>query len=244
MPSSNKEDVTAYAPQDISSEKSVKRTGGVFEKNNFFLNNSEFEIDPQVATHMGLFEARTKEEKRVFDAEVFKFVQKIKDDAYNEAYKLGQEQGIAVARQEALDQAKTEITDQLKNLVTIIQALDKYRQRMYVQNEAEIVRFSFYVAEKIVLNEVKMNKDSVVAIVKKMIPEEQSCVVCLSPKDIDFIHEHMDMIGKDIDLTLIKFERDENLKEGDVILETPNGTLDGTLNSRLEKLKNALEQLE
>lgn len=244
MRSSNKGEVTDYTPQDISVEKTVKKAGSVFEKNNFFLNNSDFEIDPQVATHMGLFEARTREEKRVFDTEVFKFVQSIKDDAYAEAYKLGQEEGIAVAKKEALEHAQSEIVVQLENLVNIIKSLDKYRERMYIQNEAEIIRFSYHIAEKIIFNEVKTNKESVAAIIKKMIPEEQSCVVCLSPKDMEFMQRHLHLIDKDVDLGLIKLESDENLREGDVILETPNGTLDGTLASRLEKIKNAIEQLE
>ncbi len=244
MSSSNRnESAKSYSPQDISKEIVVSQ-GTPFETNKFLLNNSEFQIDPQVATHMGLFAARSKEEKRLFDAEVLKFVQAIKDDAYSEAYEQGRAEGIKVAKEEALAQAKEEIHARLVALTQTVTSLDKYRERMYEQNEEEIIRFCYLLAEKILLKEVQHNKEYILSIIKKMVPEEQSCIVYLCSTDLEFVQTHLELLDKDIDLKNIRLEKDENLKDGDVILETPNGTLDGTLHTRLEKLKVALEQLE
>lgn len=237
-------EATNYTPLDIAADHQLRTKENHFSKSEFFLDSVDFKIDPQVATQMGLTNARNKEEKRLFDNEVFKFVQTIKDDAYAEAYKLGREEGIKVARAEALIEAEAEIKQKLQSMVEMTQGLDNYRQKMYQQNETEIVRFCYFIAEKILLKEVKANKEYVAEIIKKMIPDDEACEVRLSAPDHAFIQTHMHLLEKDLNMQAIKFVADENLKDGDVIVETQNGILDGTLQTRLEKLKHSIEQME
>lgn len=252
MSSFNKNTAVTYVPVDLSgpvqkeaTERKFEKTLETnFEKSGFFTDTIDFKIDPQVATQMGLSAARSKEGKRVFDAEVLKFVQSIKDDAYTEAYKLGREEGIKVAKAEALITARDEINSKLTSIVKMIQSLENFRQKMYSENEVEIVRFCYFIAEKIILKEVKQNKDYVLEIIKKMIPADETSEIRLSAADHAFIQSHIQTLEKDLNAQAIKFEVDEALKEGDVIVETQNGILDGTLKTRLEKLKRAIEQME
>ncbi|MCC6137126.1 MAG: hypothetical protein IT287_00715 [Bdellovibrionaceae bacterium] len=235
---------TAYTPVDLAVERQKEKEDTQFEISKFFLDTAEFKIDPQVANQMGLTFARNKEEKRVFDAEVLKFVQSIKDDAYTVAYNEGREEGIKIAKIEALALAKAEIQNKLVSLLEMTQSLDNHRQKMYEENETEIVRFCYFLAHKILLKEVKVNKEYILEIIKKMIPSDESCTIRLNTNDHAFIQTHLNLLEKDFNMQAIKFEVDDNLQEGDVIAETQNGILDGTLNTRLEKLKKSLEQME
>lgn len=244
MSSFSKYTATPYTPADLSVEKKQEAAKTDFKKSGHFVDTVEFKMDRQVADQMGLSDARHREDKRVFDAEVLKYVQSIKDDAYNEAYKLGREEGIQKAKEEALALAQEEIKGNLQSLTEISKKVDNYRQKMYVENEAEIVRFCYFLAEKILLKEVKANKEYVAEIIKKMIPADEACSVRLSQQDHSFIETHKHLLENDVNLDAIKFEQDETLSAGDVIVETQNGTLDGKLSTRLEKLKRAIEQME
>lgn len=244
MSSFNKGTATVYKPEDLAVARQKEKEDTHFEISKFFLDTAEFKIDPQVANQMGLTFARNKEEKRAFDAEVLKFVQTIKDDAYSEAFKEGRAEGVKVAKIEAFAAAKVEIQNNLASLLKMVQGLDNHRQKMYEENETEIVRFCYFLAEKILLKEVKVNKEYVIEIIKKMTPSDEPCVIRLSANDHAFIQTHLDTSQNDFDMQTIKFEIEDSLKDGDVIVETQNGILDGTLSTRLKKLKNAIEQLE
>lgn len=243
MPLYNKNEAVKYNPTDLSEEKERAKESR-FIKNDLSMERSGFSIDPQVATHIGLTEAKNKEERRQFDAEVLKYVQKIKDDAYEEAFKIGKEEGIKVAKEEALAAAKHEISESLESLLHLVESLNNQRQKMYEANEAEIVRFCYYVAKKILLHEVSQNKEYVVQFIKKVIPEDEPCLIRVSPKDHAFIKNHLNLLEKDIDMSNIRFEPDTSFQDGDVVVETENGILDGSISTRFEKLKNALEQTE
>lgn len=244
MSSFSKFNATEYKPADLTFEHKQNVTKAEFEKSGHFSDNNDFKIDPQVANQMGLSDARSRETKRVFDAEVLKYVQSIKDDAYKEAYKLGREDGVQKAKEEALSLAQEEIRNSLKSLTNLLQSLDNHRQKMYADNEAEIVRFCYFLAEKIIFKEVQQNKEYVAEIIKKMVPSEETSSVRISKADYAFIESHKDLLDADLNLEAVKFEEDENLIDGDVIVDTENGTLDGKLSTRLDKLKRAIEQLE
>lgn len=234
----------SYVPLDLSVEQKENIAKTDFKKSGHFVDTVEFKMDTQVANQMGLTDARTRETKRVFDAEVLKYVQSIKDDAYNEAYNLGREEGKQEAKEEALILASNEIKASLKSLADLTESLNNYRHKMYTENEEEIVRFSYFLAEKILLKEVQNNKEYVAEIIRKMIPDDETSSVRLSKADHDFIEKHKEILGNDLNFEKVKFAVDENLVAGDVIVETQNGTLDGKLSTRLEKLKRSLDQLE
>jgi flagellar biosynthesis/type III secretory pathway protein FliH len=233
----------SYIPSDLSVEKEkAKETR--FDQKDFALDQKGFLIDPQVASHIGLTAAKGREEKRQFDTEVLKYVQKIKDDAYSEAFKKGELEGITVAKAEALESAAADIKKRLDSLMQIMDSIDNQRKKMYEVNEAEIIRFCYYIAEKIVLQEVTHNKEYIIDFIKKVIPDDEACVIRLNRLDYDFVQTHQQLIAKEFNLSTIKFEVEESFQEGDVVVETANGILDGSLSSRLEKLKKALEQLD
>ncbi len=244
MSSFSKFTAEAYSPVDLTAEKQQKAAETDFKKSGHFVDTVDFKIDGQVAQQMGLSDARSREKKRVFDAEVLKYVQSIKDDAYNEAYKLGREQGIQKAKEEALTMATEDIKNSIHSLVKVSTGIDNYRKKMYDENEEEIVRFCYFLAEKILIKEVHQNKEYVAEIIKKMITADEACSVRLSPDDLKFIETHKELLSNDLNLETIKFELDESLSAGDVIVETQNGTLDGKLSTRLEKLRRTIEQMD
>lgn len=243
MSLSSNNSATTYNPGDLSLDVQ-KVVDTHFQQNQFLMDSAEFQIDPQVAIHMGLSNAKSKEEKRLFDAEVFKFVQKIKDDAYEQAYKQGREEGLLAAKEEALSLSKEEIQKKIQSLTETIKSLNNSRLKMYEENEVEIVRFCYLLAEKILIKEMKQNKDYILEIIRKMIPSDENCTIHLCEEDHTFIQQHLHLLVDSASTQALKFAIDPRLSIGDVIVETPNGTLDGSLKMRLEKLKHSLEQLE
>ena len=129
-------EVTSYVPRNLDAEANFKPLQNFnFVEKQSSLNKDSFEIDPQISSYIGLTEAKAKEQQKKFDGEVFRYVQKIKDNAYQEAYQKGLEQGAIDAKAQAYEEARAETESKIKAVVELVNSLSEERQKMLELNE-------------------------------------------------------------------------------------------------------------
>jgi len=236
--------ITAYTPYEINSDKTPAAQKYDFADQQSQYGAVAFEIDPSVSNSIGLADAKNKEQQKKFDGEVLKFVQKIKDGAFQEAYDKGLEEGIQAARQQAYDEAKQEIQGKIDGLVEVMKGLGELRQKMYEINEKEIVNFCYSMAQKVVFKEIEKDPTLIAEAIKHVATQKEELTLKMSPADYDFMQTHMDKLSNDMNISKIRFEKDEALQRGDLSLESEQGLVDATLDTRLKKLKQLLDGLE
>ncbi len=239
------QEVASYVPLNFDTEVSAKPVQSFdFIERQKMSGKEHFEIDPRIAESIGLTEAKNKEQKKQFDTEVMRYVQKIKDGAYEEAYKKGLEQGVHDAKEKAYNESLSEIQNKVKNLIEMSDSLVNSRQKMFELNEQEIIQFCYYMAEKIVYRELKKDPTLITDAIKSITAHQENFVIKLSPTDYIFIQPHLDELAAELNLEKLKIEKDEALSSGDIVVDSEQGIVDGTLKTRLSKLKSLLDRQE
>lgn len=203
-----------------------------------------FELNPEVSHHIGLSDARSKEDKRKFDAEVLRYVQKIKDDAYQEAYEQGLAKGIEEAKKESFENAKQEIAFGLRTFSDLCEKINNISKVIYEQNEKDIIEISYLMAEKVVQRQIQKEPDLFVSVFKEVLKNQMISQIQISTADYEYYEKNKEKIGLDIDLSAIKVEANKDLAQGDILFLNEMGILDGTIQSRFDVLKQIVTGLE
>jgi flagellar biosynthesis/type III secretory pathway protein FliH len=238
-------EVTAYIPKDLNLEaegKPVKSFDFIERQDNS--GRSNFVIDSRISDHIGLTDAKNKEQQKQFDGEVLRYVQKIKDAAHQEAYEKGLQQGIEDAHAEAFAQAQKDLEEKTKSILEIIKSLTECRNKMLEVNEKEIIQFCYFMAEKIIYRELKHDPDLILNAIKTIATFKEEITVKISAADHLFIQDHLEKLAGMMNISAIRFEKDASLSVGDVIVESEQGLINGTLETRLKKMKNLLNGQE
>ena len=115
--------------------------------------------------------------------------------------------------------------------------------------EAEMVELVLKIAHKAVAGELATNRDVILQLIGDALPNcsnKNGAVLKVSPADCDYLNDNNDKlitIAEGADGLEIK--KDSSLKPGDCIIETPLGSVDAGVNTRLDKIEEAFrEQLE
>jgi flagellar assembly protein FliH len=104
---------------------------------------------------------------------------------------------------------------------------------------------AFALAEKIVQREIE--KESTItnlidSCLKKVLTANE-IIIKLNPVDFETVTNDLKEINKSIDVSKIRFEKDEMIDKGGCLVETEIGNADARISSQLSELKRKLEEL-
>lgn len=221
---------------------------GAYLRANSGSGDHGFQIDSRVSEMIGLADLKKSEEKKAFDGEVFRYVQKIKDGAFQEAYDKGLAEGTEKAKKDAFDSLKADYEKQLLALNTLVLNLTNIAEKAYQEQEAELVAFSYLMAKKVIYKEIEKDPTLFAHAIKNILREHEAqkdkTVFKISQVDYDFLQAYAASISAQVDINKLKIVADEKLSQGDVVMENALGTVDGKLATRLEKLQQLFEAPE
>lgn len=202
-----------------------------------------FQLNPEISHFIGLTEAKNNDEKRRFDAEVLKFVQKIKDNAFQEAYELGLKQGIEEAKKEAFSNAKQDIGIKLRSFIELCEKINQMSKKIFEQNEKDIIELSYLMAEKVVHKNLQRDPELFLSVFNDVLKSQVVTSIELSEVDYNFFEMNKDKFEITVEMADIKVEINKDLQPGDVLFSNDLGSLDGTLQSRFEILRQIVTGL-
>jgi len=163
----------------------------------------------------------------------------IEEKAYAKGFARGEREGIESGN-EKIELVVNSITKGLSELI-------KIRQDIYLETEQEIVKLAMTIARKIVGNEIRVNKDTVVNVVKeslKKVEGNEKVKVKLSRKDLQFIKsEKPAIIDKITNIENVAFEMDESIPHGGCIIETESGDIDARIEKQFQAVEEAFESI-
>ncbi len=217
-------------PVDYSDENTrISNKGNKFERINY-KNGAEI-------THTNISKENRYDEikKGSFD----ETSREIEEKAYAKGFARGEKAGIESGN-EKIELVVNSINKGLSELI-------KIRQEIYLETEQEIVKLAMKIARKIVCNEIRVNKDTVVNVVKealKKVEGNEKVKVKLSSKDLQFIKsEKPAIIDKITNIENVAFEMDESIPDGGCIIETESGDIDGRIEKQFQAVEEAFESL-
>lgn len=161
----------------------------------------------------------------------------IRESAYQEGFNKGEE--------EAANAVNEKFKTILANSSEILKSLEQERKEALEDEEASVLDFIFLIAEKIIGKELSLNPESMLSMVKQAIAElsyKQEVSLFLPASTASHLNKVKTKILSEFpDLENLIIISDQDLKDGDLIVESKKERLDFRLKAQLEKLSQNLK---
>jgi flagellar assembly protein FliH len=186
------------------------------------------------------FENADSEKKETGDAlpGIQEKISGIEQEAYEKSFAQGEKDGYEFGEKKALKV--------IENIEKLFNEMVSFKDDVSKQYEREIIDLIFAVAEKIVHHEVK-SKESVIknAIFEalELAVEKSKVVFNVNPDDYDYVEKlRPELFNQNKGLKSIVVTSDPGVSRGGCYLETPYGNIDATIESKLKKIYQCLQE--
>lgn len=205
-------------------------------------NFSGFELADVIAQQSGILELKKQQaEARVEDV-ILERLKEIQEPAYKQAYELGLVDGAEQAFKEQSEQ----IAERLKVFDSNNLKMNSLLVDLAKQYETTIIKTIFQLAKAIALREITLTKEPLLDALIQITGEIQSSEsinVKMNPADLQFIEEVRKRGGRPADaLQRVKIVPEDSIQSGGFLIETQYGAIDASINQRVEKAWQALEE--
>lgn len=193
---------------------------------------------------------RAHEEAAMIIKEAEYEARRIMDDAYTEA-----KEKAAVMEEEAWQKGYAEgIAAAQKQCEETIAEAEEIKESALVKHdevlagiEAELIDLVLDVSKKVIGSEIALNKENMVYLVKQAIDNcsnKNGIILKVSTEDYSYLNTNRDKLAALIDCAdEIELKQETSLKQGACILETPFGSMDAGIQTKLKKIEEAFYEL-
>ena len=159
----------------------------------------------------------------------------IAEDAWQRGYAEGME---AAAKQNEAILAEAE---------KIRQSAEQEHKSIMAGLEADIINLVINVARKVVAGELATNGEVIRQLVAEALAgcsNKNGAVLKVSPEDYDYIEKNKDSIIPSIEgMDMLEIKKDFSMKKGGCIVETPLGSVDAGVDTKLDKIEEAFREM-
>ncbi|MBT8440415.1 MAG: flagellar assembly protein FliH [Gammaproteobacteria bacterium] len=164
-------------------------------------------------------------------------LEKLQEQARQEAYQEGRKEGFEFGHNEALEQYRQHFEERLAAFDRILQSFQKPFENLDEQVENEIVELVISMVKQLVRREVKMDPNHVVGVVREAMSalpvSSQDIILVLNPEDAEIIRDIFSLNDKEQSWRIVE---DPVLKRGGCRVTSGDSQIDATLESRLDAL--------
>jgi len=152
------------------------------------------------------------------------------------------------ARQEGIKAGKESVYQAFADMLDLIEAvkLDLIQQKeSWAESaEAEMVKLSLVIAEKLVQQELATHPDLIVGFIKAILKEtseNQRLTLQVNPDDLTLIHKHLPELKQTLgSVKIFEAESNASIPRGGVIFDMDSGMLDARIETQMAKLYQSL----
>ncbi len=230
--------VFRHSPKFIRSQPSTAATSFVNMQKG---KSSDFEIADVVAQQAGIAAMKQKNLDDKAEETVLERLKEIQEQAYKQAYDLGLIEGTEKAFQEK----QQDFLMRLERFDLLCKNVESHLGLAAQENESILVKLAYEIAEKIARRAIAQDPAPIIEMLKSTVHDLQEAVhivVRINPGDMNFIENLRTKKDKSVEaFERVKFEVDEQIQSGGCSIETDFGTIDATIEQRIERAWKALE---
>lgn len=153
-----------------------------------------------------------------------------------EAYLKGEKRG--------LEEGKKKLDITINGLEKLLDEIQSHKEKKYQEAEKELLDLVLLISKKIIQQEITLNKNIVLNIVKAAITSaagNEEIKIRINSEDYDNVVKYKEEFIKYVDgLKNISFEADNSILQGGCLIETIYGDIDARLDKQLEAMKEKL----
>ncbi len=113
--------------------------------------------------------------------------------------------------------------------------------------EHDIVKLVINIAAKVVGDEIRNNQEAILGVVRETISacsNRDNVVLKVSPEDYEFIVENEEKLRSSVKgLNELEIKKDGTLEKGSCVIDTGFGSIDGSVDVRMESIRKAFYEL-
>jgi flagellar assembly protein FliH len=168
------------------------------------------------------------------------------EDAANRAAELvevigkrAHEEGFAAGT----DQANREMSDMMTTMRNLVDMARVERHKLVESAEPELVRLAVGLAERILHQQIALDRGVVVEMAKVAIArlvDRESVTVRVNPADLERMRQHRDEFLNSSDIKHLRIIEDQRVDRGGVLVETDGGSIDARISTQLAEAKRVL----
>lgn len=160
---------------------------------------------------------------------------------HREGYQQGYQEGLEKGRAEGV----AAVGQLLADARAVLEEAQRMQARLVEQTEKEIVQLALAVAEKLVRQSLATDEDAVLSIIKGMIAKVDGSATARVrvPREVfaRFEGEWQSLASYAHGDCRLEFSPDDGLAQGDVIIETDWGMIDGRIQGRWQRIVQGLD---
>lgn len=161
------------------------------------------------------------------------------DAIAQDARAKGHAEGFAAGR----TQAEHELDDMLGTMRELLEMARVERRKLLEDAEPELVRLALGIAERVLHQQVALDRGVVVEMAKTAIArliERDSVTVRVNPADLERMREHREELVAIGDIRNLRVVEDQRVGRGGVVVETEAGTIDARIATQLDEARKIL----
>ncbi len=220
------QDKTSKEPKVVEHHEPIVQ---VDEQQNRFIEELLKKSD-ELSTNIIKLQMQIEKQEDDFNNRLIKELERESQDAYEKGYQSAKDE---------LESSTNEIKDKFLNSIVTLEKEAIKGDDFLKHLEGELLSTSIEVAKEVISKELKNSSSDVAAALCKKLIEElkdaKNIKLKVNPADFDALQEIYSAI-KNIDV-----QSDSAITKGGVIVLSDTGNLDGNISTRLDKVKNLLE---
>lgn len=166
---------------------------------------------------------------------------------YQDGFEQGQQEGFAQGNQTALAEMQQTMQLTLEKAQNIIKTAEQEARQMILDAEREIVAIALAVAGRVLAREIEENPTTILPIVKEALDkvrDQEQINIRVSPDDYEMVlmakRDLQVMVGRENSLSVVA---DHVVPKGGCVIETSLGTVDAKLDTKLELVHKAIQDV-
>ncbi len=204
-----------------------------------FLKFNLSQEDYATGTHQATKEADPQETAARVLAEAYDKAALIAQEAHDQGYTEGFREGRAAG-----EKSLTEVTSQFQ---AALQELERQKQALWEQREADLLRLTIAAARRVIETEVKTRPELINQALKTAyhyLMEHEGVRVRLAPAMLEWLSKNQDPLDEELEwLNNATLVGDARIAPGGVILETESGDVDATVETRWQAVSRVMEEV-
>lgn len=155
-----------------------------------------------------------------------------------DAYRQGFDEGLA--------RAESEFGTAANSLLLACQQLDTLRETLIANSGREMLDFALAVAERILRLSLREQDQTLIATIEEalhMAVKSEEYTLHINPDDYEILNaKAVDIVGGISGLNNIVIKQDKSIEKGGVFIESENCTIDATIASQLELIREEIKK--
>jgi flagellar assembly protein FliH len=171
----------------------------------------------------------------------------VREDAHQEGYRAGFSEGYSAGHAAADDEAARAHERTRSEIAGMVAQIEEERRAIWLESEQQIVSFSLEIAQKVVKDDAKVNRDIAISVIRnalRRVVDTTRIRIRVSVDDLANVRSEREMLISLIDgLDNVEIVEDRRVSPGGRVIETNGGTIDERGETQFAELSTGLDEL-